>query len=485
MLDEDEHGPAELPLRRRADLHQHPAGRRNQPHAAQDAGRPAAGDAGARSDGRPDRPTTLPDPFFIIATQNPIEQEGTYPLPEAQLDRFMFNIKVDYPTPPRKSRSWLRPRGSEKPEVRKVLSGQGDPEPAEAGRLGGGQRVHHQVRRPAGAGDAAQGRVGPGVRPGAGRLGRRPRAGQFLIHGGKALAAMDGRFSVAIDDVQKIAVPVLRHRISTNFQAQAEGMTTEDVIAAAAEGDSRRRRFRSSQNAEQVRSMIRQTEPLADAVMHAHSDAMSTVEKYLKPEVIRQISRLDLRAQFIVKGFLQGLHASPFHGFSVEFSEHRKYTPGDDPKDIDWLVYAKTDKYYVKKFEAETNITGYLVMDLSRSMGYTYRQELTKFEYGICLAAALCYLMIHQQDPVGLITFDEQDSRQPAAASRSGRSSATCCRCWPSLQADGQDRHRQEPDADRGHAEAPQPGDAVFAICWPTRSRCCKPCAGCGTAGTT
>jgi uncharacterized protein (DUF58 family) len=135
---------------------------------------------------------------------------------------------------------------------------------------------------------------------------------------------------------------------------------------------------------------------------------MSTAEKYLKPEVINQIKRLDLRAQFIVKGFLHGLHASPFHGFSVEFSEHRKYTQGDDPKDIDWLVYAKTDKYYIKKFEAETNITGYLVMDASRSMGYTYRQELTKFDYAICLAAALCYLMIHQQDPVGLITFDQK-----------------------------------------------------------------------------
>jgi uncharacterized protein (DUF58 family) len=135
---------------------------------------------------------------------------------------------------------------------------------------------------------------------------------------------------------------------------------------------------------------------------------MSTAERYLKPAVIRQIKRLDLRAQFIVRGFLHGLHASPFHGFSVEFSEHRKYTPGDDPKDIDWLIYAKTDKYYVKKFEAETNITGYLVMDLSRSMGYTYRQEFTKFEYSICLAAALCYLMIHQQDPCGLLTFDQK-----------------------------------------------------------------------------
>jgi uncharacterized protein (DUF58 family) len=132
---------------------------------------------------------------------------------------------------------------------------------------------------------------------------------------------------------------------------------------------------------------------------------MST-EKYLRPEVIRQVARLDLRAKFIVEGFLQGLHASPYQGFSVEFSEHRKYVPGDDLKDLDWNVFAKTDKYYLKKFQAETNVTGYLVMDLSASMAYTFRQELTKFEYGICLAAALGYLMIHQQDPVGLVTFD-------------------------------------------------------------------------------
>ncbi|MCS6850580.1 MAG: DUF58 domain-containing protein [Gemmataceae bacterium] len=133
---------------------------------------------------------------------------------------------------------------------------------------------------------------------------------------------------------------------------------------------------------------------------------MSSPERYLKPEVIRQVGRLDLRAKFIVEGFLAGLHASPYHGFSVEFSEHRKYVPGDDLKDLDWNVFAKTDKYYIKKFEAETNVTGYLVMDLSASMAYTYRQELTKFEYAICLAAALGYLMIHQQDPVGLVTFD-------------------------------------------------------------------------------
>lgn len=135
---------------------------------------------------------------------------------------------------------------------------------------------------------------------------------------------------------------------------------------------------------------------------------MPSSEQYLKPEVIRSVARLDLRARFIVEGFLTGLHASPFQGFSVEFSEHRRYSQGDDPKDIDWLVYAKTDRYYVKKYQAETNISGYLLMDLSESMGYTHRQQLTKFDYATCLAAALAYLMVHQQDPVGLMTFDTE-----------------------------------------------------------------------------
>jgi uncharacterized protein (DUF58 family) len=147
---------------------------------------------------------------------------------------------------------------------------------------------------------------------------------------------------------------------------------------------------------------------------------MPTAEQYLKPEVIRTVARLDLRAKFIVEGFLAGLHASPYHGFSVEFSEHRRYAQGDDPRDIDWLIYAKTDRYYIKKYQAETNITGYLVMDLSESMAYTYRQELSKFEYSVCLAAALGYLMVHQQDPVGLITFDEKIRNSlPARSKRS------------------------------------------------------------------
>lgn len=148
---------------------------------------------------------------------------------------------------------------------------------------------------------------------------------------------------------------------------------------------------------------------------------MVAVEQYLKPELAAQIKRLDLRAKMVVRGFLQGLHASPFHGFSVEFSEHRRYSPGDDPKDIDWIAYAKTGKYYVKKFESETNLTGYLVIDLSQSMGYTYRQQLTKLDYAICLAAALSYLMIQQQDPVGLVTFDTKMRANVPPRSRRGQ----------------------------------------------------------------
>lgn len=147
---------------------------------------------------------------------------------------------------------------------------------------------------------------------------------------------------------------------------------------------------------------------------------MAGAEQYLKPSVIRNVARLDLRARFIVEGFLTGLHSSPFQGFSVEFSEHRRYAQGDDPRNIDWLVFAKTDRFYIKKYQAETNISGYLVMDLSESMAYTHRQELTKFDYSICLAAALGYLMIHQQDPVGLMTFSEKlHACLPARSKRS------------------------------------------------------------------
>ena len=146
---------------------------------------------------------------------------------------------------------------------------------------------------------------------------------------------------------------------------------------------------------------------------------MPTVEEYLRPDIIQKVARLDLKARFIVEGFLSGLHRSPYHGFSTEFSEHRKYTIGDDPKTIDWSVYARTDRHYVKKFEAETSLNAYLLVDVSESMAYRYREgTMTKLDYSICIAAAMGYMMLSQQDAVGLTTFDERVIESVPARSR-------------------------------------------------------------------
>jgi len=173
----------------------------------------------------------LPDPFFVIATQNPIEQEGTYPLPEAQLDRFMFNVKVDYPKLDEEERILATTGGVDQPEVRQVLSAksilylQRQINQVEVGSLTINY-VARLVRATRPSDGSAPDFIKSMVDWGAG-----PRAGQYLMAGAKAMAAMDGRPSVAVDDVRRVAIPVLRHRISTNFQAQAEGYTTEDIIA--------------------------------------------------------------------------------------------------------------------------------------------------------------------------------------------------------------------------------------------------------------
>jgi uncharacterized protein (DUF58 family) len=127
----------------------------------------------------------------------------------------------------------------------------------------------------------------------------------------------------------------------------------------------------------------------------------------LDPAVLARLGSLDIKARAIVEGFLSGLHRSPFKGFSVEFAEYRQYIPGDDLSTIDWKVYGRSDRYYVKKFEEETNLACHLVLDVSQSMGYG-SGSLTKLEYGACLAASLGYLMNRQRDAVGLLAFDEE-----------------------------------------------------------------------------
>ena len=172
----------------------------------------------------------LPDPFFVIATQNPIEQEGTYPLPEASQDRFMFFVKVDYPTQEDERRILEMTAKDESAEMTKVLSGKAIVNLQKLVRsVPVGDYVRDYVARLVRA-TRPQDPTAPDFVKRMVDWGAGPRAGIFLIQGGKAMAAMDGRFSVAIDDIKKVAIPVLRHRISTNFQAQAEGKTSEDII---------------------------------------------------------------------------------------------------------------------------------------------------------------------------------------------------------------------------------------------------------------
>lgn len=132
---------------------------------------------------------------------------------------------------------------------------------------------------------------------------------------------------------------------------------------------------------------------------------MESYRRFLLPEVVSKLKRMDLKARLVVEGFLTGLHRSPYRGFSVEFTDYRPYMPGDEPKRIDWKIYGKTDRYYVKEFEEETNLKAYLLLDASGSMGYSSK-GLSKLEYSSYLCASLSYLLLKQQDSVGLVVFD-------------------------------------------------------------------------------
>ena len=131
-----------------------------------------------------------------------------------------------------------------------------------------------------------------------------------------------------------------------------------------------------------------------------------SLQQYLQPEFVTSLKSLDFVARMIVEGFLVGLHKSPYHGFSVEFSEHRQYMPGDNIRDIDWKVYGRTDRFYIKQFEEETNLKAYILLDISGSMQYA-SGKVSKIDYARYLAAALTYLFIKQRDAVGLITFSD------------------------------------------------------------------------------
>jgi uncharacterized protein (DUF58 family) len=132
-----------------------------------------------------------------------------------------------------------------------------------------------------------------------------------------------------------------------------------------------------------------------------------TTDQLIDPQTLMRIKSLEVRARVVVEGFFKGLHRSPFHGFSVEFSEYRQYSPGDDPRYLDWRLYARSDRYYVKRFEDETNLRCHLVLDTSRSMGYR-SIGYSKSEYARTAAATIAYFLSTQRDAVGLVTFEDR-----------------------------------------------------------------------------
>lgn len=139
----------------------------------------------------------------------------------------------------------------------------------------------------------------------------------------------------------------------------------------------------------------------------------------LDPSVISKVKGLDLVAKLVVEGFLTGLHKSPYHGFSVEFAQHRQYMPGDPLKHVDWKLYGKSDRFFVKEYEEETNLRAHLLIDVSASMGYASEGRVTKFQYASYLAASLAYMMVMQNDAVGMLTFrDEVVKMIPPRASQ-------------------------------------------------------------------
>ncbi len=145
---------------------------------------------------------------------------------------------------------------------------------------------------------------------------------------------------------------------------------------------------------------------------------MQDYRKYLRPEIIAKLGNMELKARLVVEGFITGLHRSPYHGFSVEFAEHRQYRPGDEIRHIDWKVFGRTDRYYVKQFEEETNLRSVIAVDSSASMGYASKGLISKYEYAIYLAAALSYMMIRQRDAVGLALYDTEIRKYLPASSR-------------------------------------------------------------------
>ena len=320
-------------------------------------------------------------PFFVLATQNPIEQEGTYPLPEAQLDRFMFNIGIDYPPFEQEMEIVATTTSSYQPSLHKVINGEKILEmqelvrrvPASSHVIGYAVNLLRSTRPQGAGGPALRERLG-GVGSGAEGLPAPDPGGQGQGHPARQVRGLGGGCQGG---------GPFHPEAQDHHQLQGPGRG--DHLAG----------------------------------YHRPSSGRGKTLNHFDPQVLAKLKNLYLRARFVVDGVMVGIHPSRAKGFSSEFEEHREYSQGDDVRHIDWKAYGKFDRYFIKEYREATNLKAYLLLDASSSMSYA-SDGWSKFDYGSTLAASLAYLMLKQQDAVGLITFSNRIDKMipPKAVSR-------------------------------------------------------------------
>jgi MoxR-like ATPase len=395
------HAPA------RADLRPGRPGRRDQPGAAQGAVGAAGGHAGeAGHHQRRDVP--LEEPFLVLATQNPIEQEGTYPLPEAQVDRFMLKLKVTYPDRETEKEIMRRMAGKAPVALERVAT------PAEimaaraeiAGLYMDDKIIDyivdlvHASREPA---EHGMGALAPLI-----EYGASPRASIFLATAARAHAFIDGRGYVLPEDVKTIGPDVLRHRIITTYEAEAEEVTSDDLVRAHLRGGGGA--LSDADGSSTARRRVRAAGGWLAGRRPSRRRAARTLRARraggVPREVLRQVRLIELRTRGWVNTLFSGEYHSVFKGQGMEFAEVREYQHGDDIRAIDWNVTARMGHPYIKKHVEERELTVMLLVDLSGSEQFGTRGRL-KAELAAELAAVLALSAIRNNDRVGLLIFTD------------------------------------------------------------------------------
>ena len=291
---------------------------------------------------------TLPAPFFVLATQNPIELEGTYPLPEAQLDRFLFNTVLDYLSADEELKVVDLTTTTHVAAGRPVTNAEEILDFQQLVRMVPIGESRRAVRGRPGARHAHQRCNAPDFVKKYVNFGASVRAAQFLVLAAKARALMHGRYHVTYEDIRALYTPVLRHRVLLNFHAESDRLKQDDILKQLLEWKPRPRNR------------------VADRRL-ACSSASSI------PRLWPASRSLDLVAKTVVDGFVAGLHRSPDFGFSQEFAEYRAYTPGDDLRHVDWNVFARTERCLPEALSRRDQHPVLVLLDTSASMGVSAR----------------------------------------------------------------------------------------------------------------